>query len=457
MNYAIIDIETSGFRHIENKITEISIFLHDGHSIIDEFTTLVNPENIIPSAITSLTGITNEMVRDAPRFHEIAHTIESKTKDAIFVAHSVNFDYGVISKEFKELGAKFQRPKLCTVRLSRKVFPGYSSYSLGNLCSSLGIEIQNRHRARGDARATVELFEKILHHDPEKKVIQYFLNKRHFQGTLPPLVDTSEIENLPTTSGVYYFKNKEGKIIYVGKAKDIKSRVLSHFRDKSSKEQRMSLQTAKVEYTLTGGELIALLVESAEIKKHYPLFNRAQKRVSESVALTTYTDKRGVLRLCFGKLKLANEPIAKFYSERQVRLCLDKLIEEFELCPKFCEIEKVKTGACFSHQLKKCKGVCCGKEDVSDYNKRVQKAIESLSLSSETFIIQTEGREENEKGIVLLEKGIYKGYGFVKKDQKLNSLKKVKSIITSQKENSDIYKVLRFYMSHFEDYQIIPL
>ena len=211
--YSIVDIETTGNGYKGSKITEISIFDFDGKKVVDEFTTLVNPESTIPPFITNLTGITNAMVRTAPKFYEIAKEVDKITKDTIFVAHNVNFDYNIIQTEFKSLGFDFKRKKLCTVRLSRKLIPGLNSYSLGNICSSEQIPINGRHRAKGDAEATVELFRRLIQRD-DNFTINSFLNPKSRQATLPPLLDKSVVDNLPETFGVYYFKNSDKDVIY---------------------------------------------------------------------------------------------------------------------------------------------------------------------------------------------------------------------------------------------------
>lgn len=220
--YCIVDIETTGNSIKGSKITEISIFKFDGNTIVDEFTTLVNPLSEIPFFITRLTGIDNEMVRDAPIFENIADRILEITKNTVFVAHSVNFDYNIIKNELANVGRDFNRKKLCTVRLSRKLLPGYHSYSLGKLCSSLEIPLTDRHRARGDAHATVLLFKRLLHSKGATGVIKDFLNARHQEATLPTSLPREVFMKLPQKPGVYYFKDKKGKIIYVGKAINIK-------------------------------------------------------------------------------------------------------------------------------------------------------------------------------------------------------------------------------------------
>lgn len=206
--YTIIDIETTGQG---NKITEISIFKYDGDKIVDEFTSLVNPESYIPDYITALTGIDNHMVSNAPTFKDLADNILSITEACIFVAHNVNFDYTIIRNEFKAIGIDFTRKKLCTIRLARKLIPGHHSYSLGKLCTALGITIEDRHRARGDAQATVTLFKQILETKDSESVISDFLKKNSKEATLPPHLPSTVFNNIPNAPGIYYFKNKKRK------------------------------------------------------------------------------------------------------------------------------------------------------------------------------------------------------------------------------------------------------
>jgi len=196
------------------------------------------------------------MVHNAPTIDEVSDKIIEITKDTIFVAHSVNFDYNVIKHEFKNLGIDFVRKKLCTVRLSRKLIPGYTSYSLGKLCSALDIPLTDRHRARGDAHATVLLFKKLLQAKGAEKVFKSFLNSRSQEATLPPLLSREIYEGLPEVPGIYFFKNTKGVIIYIGKAINIKKRVLSHFYNKSTKEVKMCQETADISFELSGSELV---------------------------------------------------------------------------------------------------------------------------------------------------------------------------------------------------------
>ncbi len=447
--YSVVDIETTGNGYKGQKITEISIFIFDGEKIIDEFTSLVNPEQKIPYFITNLTGITEAMVRTAPKFYEIAKKVAEITKDTVFVAHNVNFDYNIIRDEFKSLGFDFKRKKLCTVRLSRKIIPGLASYSLGNICSAEGIEIAARHRAKGDAEATVELFRRLIKRD-HKFTINSFLNAKSREATLPPLLDKQVVDTLPERHGVYYFKNEQKEVIYVGKANNIKQRVISHFYDKKKKERTMCLETADISYTETGSELIALLHESSEIKHLYPKFNRAQRKAGEAVGLFSYEDQKGILHLAFNRLKLTPNPIMKFYSMAACRSVLEKICERFELCPKYCHLQ-TNVNACFHYQLQQCRGVCSEKEAIESYNKRVNKAIQSLGLQTENLVIKENGRSDKEIGFVLILNGIYQGFGYIDKNLELSNTEDYLIHVKPQKDNRDIQRILNSYLSKMKN------
>lgn len=444
--YSIVDIETTGNGYKGSKITEISIFLTDGKQIIDEYTTLINPETSIPNFITNLTGITNAMVQYAPKFYEVARTIEEFTQDSIFVAHNVNFDYNILQAEFKSLGFDYKRKKLCTVRLSRKLIPGLPSYSLGNICDFEGIPIKARHRARGDAEATAELFRRLVARDTTF-VINSFLNPRSRQATLPPLIKKETVDALPETPGVYYFKNDQKEIVYVGKANNIKQRVISHFYDKKKKEITMCLETADISFEETGSELLALLLESSEIKKHFPKYNRAQRRANEAVGLFSYEDQRGVLHLAYNRLKLVPNPIMKFYTVAECRQLLEHICETFELCPKYCHLQS-NVNSCFHYQIKQCRGICSDKESVESYNQRVQEAIASLSLQVSDTIIKQPGRTPEEIGFALILDGIYKGFGYVdsEQDKELVNPEDYLFFTVPQKDNRDIHRILGAYL-----------
>lgn len=443
--YAIVDIETAGFGRNGNKITEIAIMVHDGNKVISEFHSLVNPGVKIPASITGLTGITNKDLKDAPVFEEIAQEVISITKGMIFVAHSVNFDYNIIRNELAHLGLDYKRKKLCTVRLSKKVFPGLESYSLGNVCGYLDIPVPGRHRAGGDAKATVQLFEKILATD-KNGTIQSFLNQRSREGTLPPLLPKEVIDGLPEVAGVYYFHDENGKVIYVGKAINIKDRVLSHFHASAEKEVIMSQSTANVTFETTGNELVALLLESAEIKRIFPKYNSAQRRATRSYGITSYEDRAGILHLGFNRSKLISSPIATFYSVQEARAYLNQAIFEYDLCPKYCQVQQ-SVGACHNHSEGNCNGVCCGEEKPNAYNKRVRKAIRSLSKTGDDFLIIEKGRKRSEKSVIMIEDGRYRGFGYFPTSKKPAEFSEFAQYIEPRKDNIDVQGIIRQYLN----------
>ncbi|MEM1257220.1 MAG: exonuclease domain-containing protein [Bacteroidota bacterium] len=439
--YCIIDIETTGNGLKGNKITEISIFKFDGTQVVDEFTSLVDPECPIPYFITGLTGIDDETVRDAPTFAEIADQVLEITADSIFIAHAVNFDYGVIKEEFRQLGMEFNRKKLCTVRLSRKLIPGLPSYSLGKLCSAVGIPIRNRHRARGDAEATITLFKQLLQRPEAETVIKIFLNSRSQEATLPPHLERKTVDAIPQKPGVYYFLDQKKTIIYVGKAKNLKKRILGHFYDKSEHEIRLCREVAHIDFELSGGELIALLMESAAIKTHFPKFNRAQKRNTIRYGIFTYEDRKGVLHLGFANARHVSKPLAVFNNPTDCRLFLKRLCNDFSLCPSYCQLVPVRSLAS-PCQADSCQGVCNDNEDFSTYNLRVQKALESMVTPHEHIILKQKGRHPQEEAFVWIENGLYLGYGFIDARQEVHSEEDLKAFLIPQKNTSETQHIV---------------
>jgi DNA polymerase-3 subunit epsilon len=409
--FAIIDVETTGGGIAGNRITEICIALLKHGVVIDKYSTLVNPERHIPQYITALTGIDDTMVANAPRFFEVAEKIDEFTNDAIFVAHNVSFDYNVIRGEFRLIGQHYNRKKLCTVRLSRKLIPGHPSYSLGRLCNAINIPHLNRHRAEGDVDATVILFQRLLSLDENWETINQFLNPRSKQATLPPHLPAEQIDELPEGAGIYLFKNQKHQIIYAGKAKNIKKRVLSHFYDKKTKEYQLGQETHFIDFELTGNELLALLVESEHIRKHYPKFNRAQKWPATTYQIISYENQRGIVQLALEKTKTQSDSLSTFYNKTEAIEKLEEICETFKLCPRFCTLQS-NVEKCSHYRIKNCEGICEGTESVEDYNNKVAAAMQSLKDNTQSFAIQGKGRSEGEIAFALVVEGQYKGFGF---------------------------------------------
>ena len=296
--YSVIDVETTGGKAGVGRITEIAIFVMEGRELVDQMVTLVNPEIPIPPYISKLTGITDEMVQHAPRFFEIARKIVEITENTIFVAHNASFDYQFIQKEFESLGYEYDREVLCTVILSRKIVPGLNSYSLGKLCQSLGIPLSNRHRAGGDAYATAMLLRYLM----DQTGGFLFPQKNSGFKHLHPDLDIDGLSQLPQTTGIYYFYDANGEVIYVGKSRNIKKRIFSHLAANSKSKRHLKEQIAQVSYDITGSELIALLMEDEEIKKLKPPFNKVHKSNNFPWGIYHYVDRKGYVRFFVDRL-----------------------------------------------------------------------------------------------------------------------------------------------------------
>ncbi len=444
--YTVIDVETTGGVG-QGRMTEICIITIDNMVITDVWSSLINPESYIPRNITALTGITDEMVADAPRFCDIAAIIEEKTRDAIFVAHNVNFDFGFLKKEFELIGATFLRKKLCTVRLSRKLIPGLPSYSLSKLCRSVGISLVGAHRAEADTRATTILFLRLLKKDADAsfEVFSKFLNKSSREATLPPHINSEDFNTLPEAAGMYLFKDKKGKIIYVGKAKNIKKRVLSHIYAKVQKSIDMCAETYHLDFVATGNELCALLLEADYIRQFYPKYNKAQKRPVKTYQVISYRNRIGVEQIAIGESRNATNSVYTLYNKISGIELLISLCKKYNLCPKFCALQTTNE-PCSHYKITDCSGVCSGHEAPDDYNKRVFQALDELQNAKDTFIIKQKGRTEDEIAIILLEKGEYQGYGFIDKTEAITDFNDFGNIITRYKNSYHTTKIVNVFM-----------
>jgi DNA polymerase-3 subunit epsilon len=413
--FAVVDIETTGGYAASHAITEIAVRIHNGEQEVQRYHTMLNPGVPIPRFITSLTGITNEMVAHAPRFEEVAAELYDLLHDKVFVAHNVNFDYSFIRHYFKSCGYTFDPPRLCTVRLSRKVFPGLKSYSLGNICAYLNISLHDRHRASGDVDATVTLWERIVQHDTSG-VVEQFLKRGSKESILPPDLLKQDMDQLPSAAGVYYFHNNTGKVIYIGKAKNIKRRVNSHFSNHSAQKQKQDFMrhVKRISFTETGNELFARILELTEIKEKWPEFNRAQKGYTPRYGLFSYTDQRGYIRLAVKRIHSFQQPLYYFSSVGEGLEFLRTQAEAYKLCFRLCGIE-TGAGLCNATATHTCKGACAQKENPLPYNKRVNRLLHALQ--KENHVFTTHGRHEEEVGVVLIEQGNFWGYGYVNKTE----------------------------------------
>lgn len=441
--YAILDIETTGGKYNEEGITEIAIYKFDGHNIVDQFSSLVNPEKPIQPFVINLTGINNEMLRHAPKFYEVAKRIIEITDGCIMVAHNALFDNRILTTEFDRLGYHFNKETLCTVELAKKLIPDMPSYSLGKLVRALGIPLSDRHRAQGDAKATVALFKMLLAKDTSKVIITETLRKNPKRQLEPKLLDI--IEKTPSETGVYYMHNEAGNIIYIGKSKNIKKRLMQHFTGDNRKSKKIQLDVKSVTFEKTGSELISLLKESEEIKQNKPLFNRALRRTLFTYQLTSFVDENGYINLKIEKADGRKKAITTFSNFQQAKSSIFRITDENKLCQK---LTGLKSGgkSCFNYSLKECYGACINKESSKDYNARVMAFLGKNSYENQNMLIIDRGREIDERSVILIENGVYKGYGFYNLNYQINNPEILKSIINPMQNNRDVQHIIQNYL-----------
>jgi len=446
--YAIVDIETTGGYAAANGITEISIHIFDGEKVVEKFETLINPGQPIPRYIQAFTGIDDTMVADAPKFKEVAAKVHSLLQDKIFIAHNVNFDYSFIKAHLNASGFDLNVNKLCTVRLSRKIFPGFPSYSLGNLCRSLGITILERHRAGGDTEATVKVFQLLLQND-KQQLISKSLHRSSKEQILPPNVSKQDFEKLPYTPGVYYFHNEKGKIIYVGKATNIRYRVNSHFSNNSKSRQKQNFlrHTHSISFQQFATELMACIYESTEIKKLWPIFNYSQKRWEDVYGIYKYEDQNGYLRLAIEKNKKQLKPVCTFHYLVDGHSLMRKAIKEHQLCPKLCFMQR-DNETCEGIKEMYCSGACEQKEKPAKYNKRVKEAIIAMQTQP-SFAIIDKGLNEDELSCILVCEGRFFGMGYIPTEIQITNAEMLKDFVTPYKENIIIRNLVNGHAARF--------
>ncbi len=441
--YSIVDIETTGGNQNQGKITEIAIYNSDGFTITDAYSTLVNPERPIPYFITQLTGITDAMVVNAPTFPEVAEEIVRMTEGNIFVAHNVSFDYRFIQAEFRSLGYQFTRKTLCTVQLGKQVFPGKRSYSLGKFCAEMGIKLDNHHRASADAKATTELFHMILQNDSDGAV-DNFLKRSSYNAH----INKELVEALPEETGIYFFYNGKNELIYVGKSINIRKRVQSHFSNtRGRKAQDLKNAVTRIEYEVTGNEMIALLREAVEIKRHSPLFNAALRRSTMSFGLFSYTDDDGYIRFEAKRLgkKIEDEPLLKFGTQTEVTRFIERISLQFNLCEKMCGLHKAERH-CPAYLANMCEGACLGDELPNDYNERAQLAIDRLDYSMDNFLLIEDGPLPHEVYVIQIEQGQFVGIGLVEKDSFREDPEYLIDFVTQNDPHPDMNHIVRSFV-----------
>jgi DNA polymerase III subunit epsilon len=446
--YAIVDIETTGGYAENHRITEIAVMWHDGLQAEKSYRTLVNPQRPIPPYITGLTGITNEMVLSAPRFEEIAQELLPWLTDKVFVAHNAHFDYSFLKKEFEQVGINWQTKKLCTVRLGRKIIPGLRSYSLGSISESLGIHIDNRHRAGGDAEATVKVFSQLLYRDSQGYIAKA-LKRNSGETILPPNLPKQEFDTLPAKPGVYYFLNARRSVIYVGKAANIKKRIAGHFAGDAREWSKQNIRNEihHIRYELTGNEMIALIFESQEIRRLWPKYNQAQKHRVEEWGIYAYEDRNGYQRFSINTVMRGTQPLVRLSNKGDAWNFLWEKVRAFDLCPKLCGLQATK-GLCFQHQTGECRGACQEIESAKKYNKRIVSMLETIKQKSESLAIVGQGRSNAEQSLILVKEGNYVGHGFIDRKNTFTNFIEAQKFVKIGVETPTVHNIINSYLAN---------
>ena len=446
--YTVISLQTTEKDFRNSRILEIGLARIEKGKVVERYVSLIDPGRRIPEYITARTGIDDSAVRKAPNFAEIAHKIDHMLHDAILVGHQVSWAYQALRSEFRYLGYNFERSKVCTQRLAKKVLPSLFSYEFDSLCSSLAIPLGEVSTTRVNLDATAALFLRLLSLDDDFVHIEAFLGAKTISRPLSTHVGADQFTKLPSRPGVYFFQDGEGHPIYVGKAKNIRKRVLSHFQSRSEKEIGLCRQTMSIDFEETGCELLALLLEADIIKKRLPEYNTIQKKTRTAYHIKTYRNKAGILQCMVEEKPAVSEASELFFTKAAAKKRLEQLCGDFNLCPKFTGLQR-KKGRCDHAKFPFCAGICYGGEAVADYNQRASEALATLMADTESYIIREKGRSSDEQSFVLVLNGVYQGFGFVDGSQQINGIDELQDLIEPRRSTYHTAQILAAYRKKF--------
>ncbi|MEK9613681.1 MAG: exonuclease domain-containing protein [Flavobacteriaceae bacterium] len=451
--YAILDIETTGGKYDEEGITEIAIYRHDGIEVVDQFSSLINPQKEIQPFVVKLTGINNHMLRNAPKFYEIAKRIVKITEECILVAHNASFDYRILQTEFRRLGFPFERKTICTVELSQVLLPDQPAYSLGKLVRNLGIPFSNQHRAQGDASVTMKLFELLLEKDAQKNIVKEHVSK--LQPNKVPAQYQRIIDSLSSEMGVYYIYGDENQIIYIGKSNNIRKRILSHLTGKQEKSIALQKNMRNVTFSLTGGELVTLLKEQNEIKKNAPKFNRAMKyRIFPMGIRVDYSSKYP--HLISEQVRKEYDYISVFKNKKSAKSSLIKWAEEHKICLQKTSLSKNEK-ACFNLGLKKCDGACVDNESPEKYQLKIESLIAGCNYPETDFLLTERGRTKGEFSFIYIKDNLFKGYGYYELNHQIKNQRSIETRMIPMEDNPDVKKLILSFLRRKKYLKLISL
>ncbi|MEM0995529.1 MAG: exonuclease domain-containing protein [Bacteroidota bacterium] len=456
--FAVIDLETTGGSASRDKITEIAIIVHDGVRRLREFTTLVNPERPIPHYITDITGISDDMVADAPKFYEVAKQVVELTEGCTFVAHNVNFDYGFLREEFRQLGFEYQREKLCTVRTSRKLIPGLPSYSLGKLCRTLGIPLYDRHRAMGDADATTVLLEQLLAINPNLRGRPPFSRrptKDPYAG-LPPQLDRGNLDRLPSAPGLYFMHDVAGNTLFADKTTNIRRDALKNLKEFVRTDASIDAsEVCEITWERTGNELLAMLRLSETVHKQDVSFVRNRRKKKYRVGVFAYRDQRDYLRLHIVKRRPGQQYIAEFPTEDDARAALEARMRKHGLCANMIGLSTAG-GPCAQASSGKCHGACQGQESPDAYNQRLENALRGLGFPYPRFFLLGAGRNQDEVSVICVDDGACLGYAYLNAEESWQDPEAVLDLLHPLPAETEPARIVRQYLPKMKRKQIVP-
>ncbi len=450
--YAVLDIEATGGKKGEEDIIEVAIFKYDGTKIIDQLISLVSPEREIDPYVQRLTHITPKMVKSAPKFHELAKRIIEITDGAILVGHNVEFDYRMLKQEFKKLGYTYYRETIDTVPLSEKYFPQASSYSLGKLSKELGIPVSDRHRASGDARATLELYKLLQAKDFLKDISK---KEVATERILPEGKFSEHYRNLPNAIGLYYFFDENDQVIYLSKGLNIAQNIRKLLTGKTGLGNQLRIRFNHVKAETTGNELISWIKENHEIKTLKPALNSKRKKINFPYSICLQ-EKNGYKTLVINRSNKKNNCLLRMSSLSFAQQFLSLITEEYELCPLLNGTSPCEEH-CFSYEIGECHGACVGNESPEEYNMRVDRFLDKINLDNKTFLITGNGRTLGENSFVWMKDGVCEGYGYYEFHHQINNTKRIKERMIPVESDEDINSIVKGFLFSEKYREIIPL
>lgn len=386
MKFAVVDVETTGGYAQSHRITEVGIVITNGAEVLAEYHTLINPGVNIPYHITALTGIDNYLTRSAPRFEEVAEKIKAMLDGCVFVAHHVDFDFSFIREEMERAGCSIKAHKLCTVRYARALLKDHKGFSLARLAKYFDIVNVQPHRALADAHTAAQILHRLLAMD-EEDALKKKIVKMQADIKLPAFLQAEQYHNLPQAPGVYYFYDAYGKPLYIGKAKNLKKRITTHFLTQDTERgQAFMRQISKVETRLTGSDWMAYVLEDIEIRKFWPPFNSAQKRPNLAWQVVDYADGRGNTRLAVIKVKNGSNGWRSFATRTEARNWLHKLVVAHGLIPALCDVPEIL----FDHIM----------PTEAEHNNRMKRLKEEFTKAEVNHFLFEKGRRADEVSFV---------------------------------------------------------